>query len=117
VLAMRQVVPRLVTSYTVESRLTREKCDSLFWWGSWHFIGRYIVPVAACVGQCPTHAPRDRRRVVGALVILGLRCVPGFVVSMLGRGLLGSVYGRSIGRDTFMAVVIADIFLIDFLAL
>ena len=40
-----------------------------------------------------------------------------FAISMLGRGLLGSVYGRSIGRDTFMAVVIADIFLIDFLAL
>ena len=106
-LAMRQVVPRLVTSYTVESRLTREKCDSLFWWGSWHFIGRYIVPVAACVGQCPTHAPRDRRRVVGALVILGLRCVPGLlsrcwveVYSVVSTdGALGAtLYGRSYRR-------------------
>ena len=40
-----------------------------------------------------------------------------FVFSMLGRGLLGIVYGRSFGRDTFRAVVIGDIFLIDFLAL
>ena len=98
----------------MESRLTREKYDVLFWWGSWHYIGRYIVPVVACIGQCSTHAPRDRRRVVGALVILGLRCVPGFCFLDAGRGLLGIVYGRSIGRDTFRAVVIGDIFLIDF---